>query len=48
MRRLRTEKRLRITLVGGGLTLPENAVIPDGVRADAAYVAALEQAREAV
>ena len=37
-----------ITLVGGGLTLPENAVIPDGVRADAAYVAALEQAREAV
>lgn len=37
-----------ITLVGGGLTLPENAVIPDGVRADAAYVAALEQARKAV
>ena len=37
-----------ITLVGGGLPLPENAVIPDGVRADAAYVAALEQAREAV
>ena len=37
-----------ITLVGGGLTLPENAVIPDGGRADAAYVAALEQAREAV
>ena len=37
-----------LTLVGGGLAVPEGAVIPDGVRADGALIASLAHTREAV
>ena len=37
-----------LTLVGGGLAVPEGAVIPDGVRADGALIASLVHTREAV
>ena len=37
-----------LTLVGGGLAVPEGAVIPDGVRADGALIASFAHTREAV